>query len=83
MIRRFQIITFVILTATAVQAEQSFWPWAKTPAMDWNSWDCFGTTLTEEQAKAEADAMVRYLGKAIETRAPGIHSMFDEQGDER
>lgn len=81
--RYLQLITFVVLTATAVQAEPAFWLWAKTPPMDWNTWDCFGTTLTEEQTKAEADDMVRYLGKAIETQAPGIHSMFDEQGDER
>ncbi|RYG43815.1 alpha-galactosidase, partial [bacterium] len=27
----------------------------------WNSWDCFGTTLTESQAKAQADAMARIL----------------------
>jgi alpha-galactosidase len=29
--------------------------------MGWNSWDCFGTTLTEAQAKAEADVMAAKL----------------------
>ena len=29
------------------------------PPLGWNSWDCFGTTLTEAQAKAQADAMAR------------------------
>jgi methionyl-tRNA synthetase len=29
--------------------------------MGWNSWDCFGTTLTERQAKEQADAMARHL----------------------
>jgi len=29
--------------------------------MGWNSWDCFGTTLTETQAKAQADAMAKFL----------------------
>ncbi|HWH71286.1 MAG TPA: glycoside hydrolase family 27 protein, partial [Candidatus Sulfotelmatobacter sp.] len=29
--------------------------------MGWNSWDCFGTTITEAQAKAQADAMAREL----------------------
>lgn len=29
--------------------------------MGWNSWDCFGTTLTEAQAKVQADAMARQL----------------------
>jgi len=28
------------------------WKNAPTPPMGWNSWDCFGTTLTEAQAKA-------------------------------
>jgi alpha-galactosidase len=77
MIRHLQLFVFAVLTATAVQAEPAFWPLAKIPPMDWNSWDCFGTTLTEEQAKAEADAMVRYLDKAIEIQATSIYSMFD------
>ena len=29
--------------------------------MGWNSWDCFGTTLTEAQARAQADAMAQRL----------------------
>jgi len=29
--------------------------------MGWNSWDCFATTLTESQAKAQADAMAERL----------------------
>jgi alpha-galactosidase len=29
--------------------------------MGWNSWDCFGTTITEAQAKAQADAMAETL----------------------
>ncbi len=34
---------------------------APSPPMGWNSWDCFGTTLTERQAKEQADAMARHL----------------------
>jgi len=34
---------------------------AKTPPMGWNSWDCFGTTVTETIAKAQADAQAKYL----------------------
>lgn len=49
------------LTVTAAPAQPSYWAWAKTPPMGWNSWDCFGTTLTETQAKAQADAMAKYL----------------------
>ena len=29
--------------------------------MGWNSWDCFGTTINERQAKEQADAMARQL----------------------
>lgn len=29
--------------------------------MGWNSWDCFGTTVTEQQTKAQADVMAEKL----------------------
>lgn len=29
--------------------------------MGWNSWDCFGTTVTEAQIREQADAMAEYL----------------------
>lgn len=61
MVRYLQVIAFILLTSTALHAEPAFWSSAKTPPMGWNSWDCFGTTLTEEQAKAQADAMEKYL----------------------
>jgi len=38
-----------------------FHQWAATPPMGWNSWDCFGTTLTEVQAKEQADVMSQKL----------------------
>ncbi len=34
---------------------------APTPPMGWNSWDCFATTVTEEQTKAQADYMAAHL----------------------
>ena len=36
---------------------------AQTPPMGWNSWDSFGTTVTEDEVKANADYMARYLAK--------------------
>jgi len=39
----------------------AFLQWAPTPPMGWNSWDSFATTITEEQAKAEADYMAAHL----------------------
>lgn len=38
-----------------------FLGWAQTPPMGWNSWDAFGTTITEAQAKAQADFMAAHL----------------------
>lgn len=38
-----------------------FHDWAPTPPRGWNSWDCFGCTLTEVQAKAQADAQAALL----------------------
>ncbi|MBP8606171.1 MAG: NPCBM/NEW2 domain-containing protein [Phycisphaerae bacterium] len=58
--QRFLVI-LITCVLTHVDAESSFQSWAKTPPMGWNSWDCFGTTLTENQAKAQADAMAKYL----------------------
>lgn len=34
---------------------------APTPPMGWNSWDCFGTAVTEAQTKANADYMAEKL----------------------
>ena len=40
---------------------QNFADWALTPPMGWNSWDCFGTTVTEQEVKANADYMAAHL----------------------
>ncbi len=34
---------------------------AKTPPMGWNSWDCYGASVTEEQLKGNADYMAKHL----------------------
>jgi alpha-galactosidase len=34
---------------------------AATPPMGWNSWDCFGTSVTEAEVKANADYMAAHL----------------------
>ena len=38
-----------------------FHQWAATPPMGWNSWDCFGPTVTESEVKANADYMAKHL----------------------
>ncbi len=34
---------------------------APTPPMGWNSWDCYGSAVTEQQVKATADYMAEHL----------------------
>lgn len=41
--------------------EKPFWQQAKTPPMGWNSWDCYGPTVTEAEVKANADYMAEKL----------------------
>lgn len=36
---------------------------APTPPMGWNSWDAYGTTVTEREVKANADYMARHLAR--------------------
>ncbi|MHB9055018.1 MAG: glycoside hydrolase family 27 protein [Paludibacteraceae bacterium] len=40
-----------------------FQSWAKTPPMGWNSWDCYGPTVKEDEVKSNADYMSRYMKK--------------------
>jgi alpha-galactosidase len=34
---------------------------AKTPPMGWNSWDCYGASVTEDKLKGNADYMAKYM----------------------
>src|ERR1700712_1574389 len=45
----------------AAPTNQLFWSRAPTPPMGWNSWDCFGTTVTEAATKANTDYMATNL----------------------
>lgn len=40
---------------------EDFHQWAKTPPMGWNSWDCFGPSVVEDEVKANADYMAEHL----------------------
>lgn len=56
------IIAFAILGCTAyAQKNNDFHTWATTPPMGWNSWDCYGPTVTEAEVKANADYMASHL----------------------
>ena len=39
----------------------NFKNWSKTPPLGWNSWDCFGAAVNEEQLIANADYMTKHL----------------------
>lgn len=58
------VVLFACLPLAAAAeppARPPFLDWARTPPMGWNSWDAFGTTITEEQVKAQADFMAAHL----------------------
>jgi len=56
--------TSLLLLVLCCNAQgQAFHQWAVTPPMGWNSWDCFGPTVTESEVKANADYMSAHLKK--------------------
>jgi alpha-galactosidase len=56
--KSFTAILFILSTTTVAPAQI---PLAPTPPMGWNSWDSFGTTITEDEVKANADYMAKNL----------------------
>ncbi|MGD0360489.1 MAG: glycoside hydrolase family 27 protein [Bryobacteraceae bacterium] len=52
------VMLAVIATMPSAQAADTV---AATPPMGWNSWDCYGTTVTEAEVKANADYMAQHL----------------------
>lgn len=51
----------VLSPSLSAGAEPAFHSWAERPPMGWNSWDIFGTTVTETQTREQADAMAEHL----------------------
>jgi hypothetical protein len=59
-----KLLTLLILVALGVvnaQDKPKYWQNAPTPPLGWNSWDIYGTTVTEQQVKEQADAMAKNL----------------------
>ena len=61
-----QLLLFIVSSMISVstvlaQIKKDYHTWATTPPLGWNSWDCFGTTVTEQQIKEQADAMAKQL----------------------
>jgi alpha-galactosidase len=53
----------VLVFFSATLHGQNFADFALTPPMGWNSWDCYGPTVTEHEVKANADYMAAHLKK--------------------
>src|ERR1700704_5757335 len=53
----------IVASPFAQKKSLDFHSWAPTPPMGWNSWDCFGPTVTEAEVKANADYMSSHLKK--------------------
>lgn len=63
MIRIPLLLGVFLLSIAALSAAPTFHAWAAKPPMGWNSWDCFATTVTEAQAKAQTDFMAEKLAR--------------------
>jgi hypothetical protein len=59
--RSLALLLILFYFSTQAQTNKNFHNWAVTPPMGWNSWDCFGPTVTEAEVKANADYMAKYL----------------------
>ena len=52
---------FTVARAQKAALKTDFHQWAATPPMGWNSWDCYGPTVTEAEVRANADYMAANL----------------------
>ena len=64
-VRKYIILAGLILACYQIEAQTGidlpFHKYATTPPLGWNSWDIFGTTVTEQQIKEQAEAMSVHL----------------------
>jgi len=51
----------LLLAGSSRLVAANYHAYASTPPMGWNSWDCFGTTVTEVQTRQQADFMAEKL----------------------
>jgi hypothetical protein len=64
--KRISILIALLSMAILGQAQSKkndFHSWASEPPMGWNSWDCYGPTVVEDEVKANADFMAKNLKK--------------------
>ncbi|HPS12837.1 MAG TPA: glycoside hydrolase family 27 protein, partial [Prolixibacteraceae bacterium] len=62
-IKTMMLFALIMMNVLGVFAQNkpNYWQTASTPPLGWNSWDCFGTTVTEQQIKEQSDAMAKEL----------------------
>ncbi len=63
-VKLLRIALGLIALAIAVSCHmesKNFKDWAKTPPLGWNSWDCYGPTVVEQEVKDNADYMAEHL----------------------
>lgn len=61
LIPTFFVATCLSVLVTAKAADPTFWSWAQTPPMGWNSWDCYGAGVWQADVESNADYMVANL----------------------
>jgi len=63
--KRLSILLSALLVLGACSSTKNgdFRDWSPTPPMGWNSWDCYGPTVVEDEVKANADYMAEHLLK--------------------
>ena len=53
------VAVFILLANTTAQNDvATFRPWAMTPPMDWNSWDCYYPSVTQKEVMQNAQYLV-------------------------
>jgi alpha-galactosidase len=60
-IKALTLLLTVTISVINAQNKPKYWQSAPTPPLGWNSWDIYGTTVTEQQVKEQADAMAKFL----------------------
>ena len=63
MIARAIKIIFFVLAVSSIPWATNAATVAPVPPMGWNSWDAYGTTVREEEVKANADYMAKHLAR--------------------
>ena len=54
-------IALFLFIYTATNAQTTFYDWASTPPMGWNSYNCFGSAVHEDEVRANADYIASNL----------------------